>query len=144
MCSTSAGTLIAPGLGLNVANNLITNPFTGEMRASPWLEQAPNHASVALREWWQGEVVIFNTGTKVTRKDIALWVANEDGGAHVRGAQDAEYQRVTRGLDFSFTITHEDGRQLIARPEELHLAALRQFAYEVLVSPDILRLAGRA
>ena len=134
---------MSSGLGLNIANNLITNPFTGEMRAAPWLDAAPNKSFVLFPAWWLDEVVLFNTGIEVSRKDLALWVANQDGGAHVDDTQDVDYKKVTRCLDFTFTITRSDGRQLIARPEELHLAALRQFAYEVLVSPDIRRLAGR-
>lgn len=143
LCSTSAGTPVSPGLGLNVANNLITNPFTGEMRASPWLADAPHKNPISYTAWWQGEVVVFSSGVEITRKALCLWAANQDGGAHVDDNQHADYEFVQRGLDFTFTITHENGRQLIARPADVHLAALRQFGWEVLASPDMLRLAGR-
>lgn len=144
VCSTSAGTPVSTGLGLNVANNLITNPFTGDMRAAPWLSDAPQKNLVPFSIWWQGEVVIFNSGIEITRKALCLWAANQDGGAHVDDSPHADYQFVQRGLDFTFTITHEGGHQLIAKPAEVHLAALRQFGWEVLSSPDVLRLAGRS
>ncbi len=143
LCSTSAGTPVSPGLGLNVANNLITNPFTGDMRASPWLADAPQKNLILFDTWWQGEVVVFNSGIEITRKSLCLWAANQDGGAHVDDNQHGDYEFVQRGLDFTFTITHEDGRQLIAKSAEIHLAALRQFGWEVLASPDMLRLARR-
>ena len=88
-------------------------------------------------------MIFFNTGIEVTRKDLALSAANQDGGVHVDDALDLDYEKVTRGLDFELFIEHADGKKIFTRPGELHLAALRQFAYEVLESTDILKLAGK-
>lgn len=141
LCSTSEPGPIGSGLGLKVANNLITNPFTGEMRASPWLAAAPHKTLIPFAQWWN-EVVVYNSGTQVTRRNLVLWAANKDGGAHVGEVQHAGYEKVARGLDFTFTITNRTtGESLITKAEEIHLAALRQFAYEVSVSPDLLKLA---
>jgi hypothetical protein len=141
--STSDRNPVSPGLCLNVANNLITDVFTGEMRAAPWLAAAPTKTLVPFVDWWKNEVIFFNTGIEVTRRDLALWAANQDGGAHVDDALDVDYEKVTHGLDVEFFITHPDGKKIFTRASELHLAALRQFAYEVLESTDIRKLAGR-
>ena len=141
--STSARTPVGPGMGLNVANHFDMNVFTGVTRAMPWLDAAPTKMFVPLADWWKAEVVLFNTGIEVTRRDLALWAANQDGGAHVDDTFDVDYEKVVRGLDFTYTITKPDGYQLITRVEELHLAALRQFAYEVLCTPALVKLGNR-
>lgn len=141
--STSERTPVGPGMGLNIAKHLDMNMFTGVTRAMPWLDAAPIKTMVPLVDWWKSEVVFFNTGIEVTRRDLALWAANQDGGAHVDDALHVDYEKVLRGLDFTFTITQPSGKQLLTRIEELHLAALRQFAYEVLGTPELVKLGNR-
>ena len=143
MLSTSDRNPVGPGVCLNVANHLHVNVDTGETWAAPWLGAAGTKTLVPFVDWWKNEVIFFNTGIEVTREDLALWTANKDGGAHVDGALPADYEKVTRGLDLPLSITHPDGKKISARAANLHLAALRQFAYEVLESTDILQLAGR-
>ena len=144
MLSTSSQHPVGLGLGLNVANNLVLNPFTGHMRASPWLDAAPTKTIVSFARWWKDEVVLFNAGIEVTRKTLVRWSANQDGGAHVDELPDADYLKVTRGLDFTWTVRNEtEDTEMIVATQDLHLAALRQFAYEALHSPELLRLAPR-
>jgi hypothetical protein len=79
----------------------------------------------------------------VSRKDLALWAANKDGGAHVDANLGLGLERVKNGMDFTWTVGWPDGSSHIVKCRDLHLAALRQFGYEVLHSPDLLELAGR-
>jgi hypothetical protein len=86
-------------------------------------------------EWWKQVVYVAGEGGIITRRSLVLTAANKDGGAHVDASLTPEYEAVMKmwilqGSDEKNTITFDD----------IHLIGLRQIAYEVLHSPQILRL----
>jgi hypothetical protein len=121
-----------------------------DWRSVPLLDTAPSKKSIPHEDWWDKEVVFYGGPTRVTRRKLVLSAANKDGGAHVDAALDAEYEEVIRGLGMSITwqrVDEETGQPVgdpwVTELHDTHFAGLRQIAYEVLNSPDLLRLAGR-
>jgi hypothetical protein len=108
------------------------------VRAVPKLGDHFNQTTIL--GWWN-EPVFFFGGSDVSRADIALCAANKDGGAHV-DEKLPFYNRLTSGLD-SLILNPQN---LIfpgpapydqTKPQQirnLHVAILRQFAHDVLVS----------
>jgi hypothetical protein len=98
----------------------------------------PRYEPVEL--WWTETVHHF---PNLTRRGLVLTAANKDGGAHVDdGPLPPEYQQLVTG---TWAFEHHDasGNIVVSRnaiPLE-NLAELRQIAYEVLNSPDLLALA---
>ena len=68
---------------------------------------------VQAPDWWGNEPALIEQGKKVTRKVIVLRASDEAGGGPTTNADHA------------------------------HAAVLRQMAYEVLKSPELMKLAGR-
>ena len=93
-----------------------------------------------VASWWS-EVVHHLPDLR--RRDLVLTAANKDGGAHVDDEPlPADYQRIKDGI---WTYAQQDaaGNVVVAEtPIALeNLAELRQMAYELLNSPDLLALA---
>lgn len=84
--------------------------------------------------WWNKPVFVDKQGSKLTRKDLILTAANQDGGAHVDPSLDETYANLSRkGLDL--IVDHGAGAKILDKPER---AAIRQIAHEVLktLKPD--------
>jgi hypothetical protein len=130
----------------NMSSNIMLEPFEPKMWATPWLDRAERKDFVCAADWWSQEMIYCKDGVDITRKSLVLWAANQDGGAHVDADPDPGLKLVARGLDFTWTIDEETAgvkKSSVVHVQEMHLAALRQFAYEVLNSPDLLSLASR-
>jgi hypothetical protein len=97
------------------------------------------------RGYWQGfvEVVFAAMGHKIKRNRLILDAANKDGGAHVDASLPADYRWMIEGTDFKFAVEKSNGVMKEAALPAPHLACLRQIAYEVFGSPDLMKLAGR-
>jgi hypothetical protein len=94
-----------------------------------------------LDEWWNNEPVFKHDGVPYSRRMISLSVAEKDGGAHVDEELERYYQVLCAGeyaigiqgdLQFDGEAPFPQGVTLY--PTNAHLALLRQFAHEVLVS----------
>ena len=93
-----------------------------------------------VAEWWNQEVAIPYTGRRVTRKEIVLDAANRDGGAHVDAKLSADYVALSSGRG-PFVWYDSDGNETARwQPSGIQLVYLRQFAYELLESPELLHL----
>ncbi len=105
------------------------------------LDKYKDRAIVPFQHWWNGETVYERTrqnpqdNVTIYRRDIVLWAANKDGGAHVDAQVPAAYAYLTSGVGW----VSGPNRQPV---DYAHYAALRQMAYEVLNSEELLRLAG--
>ena len=78
--------------------------------------------------WWSKPVFVDKKGRKLTRKNLILTAANQDGGAHVDSSLDETYANLSRnGLDM--IVSHGKGARLLDKPERV---AIRQIAHEVL------------
>jgi hypothetical protein len=132
--------------------------------ATPRLDDGTHRRFISLDEWWcQENVLSASRKANGTRRDLVLWAANKDGGAHVDDFFPDGYQKVLDSFGFSIKYVAEaidvpesgDLKALATRliPESeqkaiplqgLHLATLRQIGHEVLNSPEILKLRSSA
>ena len=77
--------------------------------------------------WWQVPRIFDNQGTEASRRDVVLWLAHHDGGAHVDHLPDA-YRAITRGSSVGDFFSRL-GRS--PRDDSPVPAAMRQIAEEV-------------
>lgn len=99
---------------------------------------------VPFNTWWFGEIVYLAKADnlKITRRDLVLGAANQDGGSHVDATLEPRYEKVLQGLGWSMTVRSGDGTALHISCKDGHLSALRQMGYEVLHSPDLVALVN--
>ena len=92
----------------------------------------------SFRDWWQQAVlaptVTLDSATSVrrsSRRDLTLWLANQDGGAHVDSSVDKDYDELRRATPLTL-VTRRPPAQL-STPIPLALGtAMRQIAHELL------------
>lgn len=102
-----------------------------------------NFRELPMSVWWSTEPVFVHEGEKFSRKKIILSAANKDGGAHVDESLEAYYEILCAG-EYAFGITGNltyagapPFQQGIAHyAKNAHLALIRQFAHETLVSAN--------
>jgi hypothetical protein len=112
------------------------------MRCLPYLGSRPiAHRTIPFCAWWE-ETVLFAQSRRITRRSLTLDAANKDGGAHVDATLTPDYQWMVDGSGMKLTREFADGLRVETGADHPHLASLRQIAFEVLNSPDLLRLAG--
>lgn len=105
---------------------------TGDRR--PPLDSMGRHEFVSTMEWW--EQVVMGSNQMPSRKAVVLSAANQDGGAHVDATPNEITQELRSGIG-TFEI-QKDGVTITKFDlVNHHFPLLRQFAYEVLNSPDI-------
>lgn len=96
------------------------------------LDDTPIGRHVAFDEWWNA--VVFRDQSRTTtlsRRDLVLTAANQDGGAHVDPALDERYARFAR--DNAMGWSYSDGQT--EKPMDGAVGvAIRQIAHEVLRS----------
>ena len=94
-----------------------------------------------LQDWWANEPVFIHHAQRYARRKIVLSAANKDGGAHVDEQLEGYYEVLCAG-EYAFGLTGNltyDGlppfpQGVIQYPKNAHLALIRQFAHETLVS----------
>lgn len=96
---------------------------------------------LSIDDWWGNETVFVHATKKYSRRLIALSAANRDGGAHVDKKLDKYYEDLAAGenafglkgnITFNGKPWFEQGVSHYAH--NAHLALIRQFGYEALVS----------
>ncbi len=105
-------------------------------RRSPPLGKCPRQEFIPINEWW--EELIITGNNRLTRKDIILAAANEDGGAHVAANPRDKAQELIEGAG-TFTVIR-GGVEVKIKLDNQHFNFIRQFSYEVLHSPDLISL----
>ena len=109
----------------------------------PWLDKKPLARQVQATDWWSSEPVIILHGRKSLRKDVVLWAANKDGGAHVDAALPEDYLHLSSCISVAVHVPGGEDEKVEGKPDDVHFALLRQMAHEVLRSPELHKLAGR-
>jgi len=90
------------------------------------------HPPQAFVDWWNDAVVTDDQGRPIARRDFVLWLANQDGGAHVDATMGAAYAGLSRGGVASFQpIAGDDPRF-----KDLAAPSVRQIAYELELTLD--------
>lgn len=137
------------GIEINITND-------GEGNASHEVFQLPLGIeglcrSIPLDQWWNEPVMKTLEGT-YSRKDLVVWAANKDGGAHVDAELPAMYSLLVDGKISSGPAPEKPGMigfyvdiQLGGKPPtgsktlpNAHFSDLRQMATEFMTTPDIL------
>ncbi len=88
---------------------------------------------LVFEDWWN-EIILDDKINVFSRKDIVLYVANKDGGAHIDKNLNEAYTSLTKNNSLS-------GRMLVNNKENPLLnspvyACIRQIAFELLYSID--------
>jgi hypothetical protein len=104
---------------------------TGER--TPPLDDVIRRDFVSAEDWWSE--VIMCTRETLTRKDIVLAAANQDGGAHVDAQPGTKAAELIEGVGALTTVSQ--GQVTRQSLDNHHFPLLRQFGYEVLNSPEI-------
>ena len=107
---------------------ILTGPY--QSRYIPMLDNFPPKSvkMIDFESWWNKPVFVDKQDHKLTRKDLILTAANQDGGAHVDPSLDKTYANLSRnGLDL--IVNHGTGEKILDKPERV---AIRQIAHEVL------------
>ncbi len=100
------------------------------------LDDGPPGTTVGFDTWWNTRVLTDGVASHLTRRDLVLGAANQDGGAHVDPMLDADYARFIRDAENALGGSAHDelgaGRTLGGGA----LESIRQIAHEVLKSLD--------
>lgn len=79
--------------------------------------------------WWNAAVFVDSAGRTLSRRDLVLTVANQDGGAHVDASLNATYADLSRNNSLGWMYSDGTRSEPLGGPER---AALRQIGHEVL------------
>lgn len=107
---------------------------------APKLDTAKTKKFVSFGQWWRYETVYLVGSLVINRRDLVLGAANNDGGGHVGKKLDPQYEAILNGAGWEMTLNEPHGDEIV-QFQYGHLAALRQMGYEVLNSPDLLKVA---
>lgn len=103
---------------------------------TPYLDNLPGYEPrfVDFDTFWNKEIFYDQNKNSFSRKEVVLYVANQDGGSHVDPGLDKKYAELARRNSLGWR-TSLDGKvwQAIERAE---LASIRQVAHELLKTLD--------
>lgn len=105
-------------------------------KPAPCLGDSPPgyYVQIPIDQWWTQPVYIVPS-YRIQRRHIVLAAANKDGGAHVDAALTPEYEALMQMYAIRFDDTNRP-----PLPVPIHLFGMRQMAYELLQSPELLAL----
>ncbi len=89
--------------------------------------------NVTFDEWWQRPIFRNKNNEMLSRKQLVLAVANQDGGAHIDPSLHEVYTKLSRTEGTGWTLHSSGTAGLVLEAE---LAAVRQIAHEVLRTLD--------
>jgi hypothetical protein len=90
-----------------------------------------DHArSVGFDDWWTEVVISDGDGQPMTRQNLVIFAANQDGGGHIDPGLDEAYDNLTRKNSLGWIHTGEEGE--VTSMGDAGRAAIRQIAHEVL------------
>ncbi|MBU3190753.1 hypothetical protein K9O30_14980 [Clostridium bowmanii] len=88
---------------------------------------------LVFEDWWN-EIILDDKINVFSRKDIALYVANKDGGAHIDKNLNEAYTNLTKNNSLSgYLLVNNEKKPLYNSPV---YACIRQIAFELLYSID--------
>jgi hypothetical protein len=124
-CVGKPATLTGPG---GLATILMDGRST---RYEPMLKLGPPAApypQIPFDDWWKPIVMVDFEGNGASRKNLLMWLANKDGGAHVDKLP-STYEALSRNGSMGLTFSDPSGSTSTASPVP---AAVRQIAHELL------------
>lgn len=122
------------------ARNRVTDIGLALLRLSPrgaeyhpGLDDIPSeriNIKVPFNKWWNKVVILDKKRNDFTRKDLVLFVANQDGGAHIDPSLDKKYAELSRFNSLAWRVVKGGVESAFRnRPE---LACIRQMTHEIL------------
>lgn len=105
-----------------------TNPFKPRLDRQPTV---PRPEMVSFDQWWQRNVIYDDFGNVITRRELILTMANQDGGAHVDSEINEAYAVLSEGKAIGWQLTIH-GKNYPLRT--IGLVTTRQIAHETLVT----------
>ena len=96
-----------------------------------FLDKGPSGqtASRDFESWWNSTVFVDSKGRELSRKNLVLAVADQDGGAHIDPALDRTYADLSRNNSLGWDYSDGGKSEPMEGPGR---AALRQICHEVL------------
>lgn len=85
--------------------------------------------TIPFDQWWNDIIIYDMNKNKFLRKDIVLFIADQDGGAHVDEGLEQRYYDLTRNNTVGFKFFNKNEERDL---ENVHLATVRQIAHEVI------------
>jgi hypothetical protein len=103
-----------------------------EVRAH--LDSVLQTSLLPFEAWWNGVVLVDSSKNEFSRRDITLYLANKDGGAHVDHQIDEVFDNLRNKNSLGWMSDKGDGREI---SWEDHVpATMRQIAHEIIKSLD--------
>ena len=93
------------------------------------LDDMPFKVQMDFDTWWTSPVFKDTKSNLLSRKDLVLIAANQDGGAHVDPEIDEVYHDLARSNSLGWMATDGTSQTAMGGPER---AAIRQIAHELL------------
>lgn len=87
-----------------------------------------------VTEWWAQ--LVMTGRNNLSRKDVVLAAANQDGGAHIDANPGSKARELIEGVGTHTLRIGGVERKTVL--DNQHFYLIRQFTYEVLKSPDIV------
>jgi hypothetical protein len=103
------------------------------------LGRADRFRHVQAPDWWKSEPAFLVDHSKATRRDVVVWASSQES-TDASPLTPLLLKAKLTGLRGSAS----GGFHTVVPTSAAHAAALRQIAHEVLNSPELLKLAGRA
>jgi hypothetical protein len=107
----------------------------------PKLGFTPRISEIPFCEWWEQIVFVPVEGFEYSRKDLIASIADQGGGAHI-DAEDKLREKYRKLIEsnWHYTSTDQNGSSKSWKINNLHLISLRQIAFEVLNSRELIGL----
>ena len=102
----------------------------------PPLETWKTRRIIGVEEWWNEKIWVEGNFI-LSRRDIVLSAANQDGGAHVDSKPSNKTMKVKAGPVVTIKI---NGKLIENGLKNHHHPLLRQMAYEIINSKDLVEL----
>lgn len=105
---------------------------SGRTKYIAMLDDVPCKKMVDFDTWWNAIIFRDLEGHQISRKNLVVTMANQDGGAHVDPSINEEYSRLSKGKSLG-RMYSVDGKKWFDMLSA-DLASVRQIAHEVLKS----------
>jgi hypothetical protein len=122
--------------------NMLTQSLLLKLRVSPeggayepsLYDGSTRPRKVTFHKWWNSIVLVDESRSTFTRKELVLTVSNQDGGAHVDPALDEKYAKLTRTYSMGWYFIPGSLAESKTFNKSPVLASLRQIGHEMLLA----------
>ena len=127
----SSGYLYTPSNLLSSWTLLNIEMRPGVFRYKAALENPSRHFFMTFGDWWN-EIIFDDHKNRFTRRDIILFIANQDGGAHVDPELKESYAMLTKMNSLGWSDSNEE-----APANNPAYQAIRAIANELIISLNL-------